>query len=204
MLENRLSELLPYSIDDVLDEISDPERAAGGGSAAALAGAMASALGVLTSRLMKIDPVPFLSHREFFRAASEGDAQAFAGLMHSPHPTTEALVEATETPLRIAERAQGLHGDLQRIALALRPAIPIRCNHGNRARVIREIGSDRNRRSESGAPFWNRGEGYAGSPAREVKIETSASNDFPRSGRHNPSVRLGCVRQLLLGKTTAS
>jgi glutamate formiminotransferase len=118
VLENRLSELLPYSIDDVLDEISDPGRAAGGGSAAALAGAMASALGVLTSRLMKIDPLPFVSHREFFRAASEGDAQAFADLMHSPHPTTEALVEATETPLRIAERAHGLHEDLQRIALA--------------------------------------------------------------------------------------
>jgi glutamate formiminotransferase/formiminotetrahydrofolate cyclodeaminase len=116
VLENRLAEALPYSMDDLLDQLSDPKRAAGGGSAAALSGAMAAALGVLTARLMKIDPQQFIDHREFFRMAADRDAQAFAGLMHSADPPHDALMEATEAPLRIAERAHNLHGDLQRVA----------------------------------------------------------------------------------------
>jgi glutamate formiminotransferase len=113
VLENRLAEHLPYTVDDVLDEISDPEHSAGGGSAAALAGAIAASLGVLTARLMKADPAAFLKHRLFFREAADRDAQAFAALLRTPDAGQDAIVEATEAPLAIAERASALFGDLQ-------------------------------------------------------------------------------------------
>ena len=116
VLENRLAEALPYSMDDLLDQLSDPKRAAGGGSAAALSGAMAAALGVLTLRLRKIDPQRFIDHRGFFQMAADRDAQAFAGLMRSANPPHDALMEATEAPLQVAERAHNLYEDLQRVA----------------------------------------------------------------------------------------
>jgi glutamate formiminotransferase len=116
VLENRLQALLPYSVDDVLDEMCNPKRSVGGGSAAALAAAMAASLGVLTARLMKVDPALFLEHRLAFRAAADRDAQAFAALMRTSDPGEEALVEATAAPLEIAERAATLHSDLLRLA----------------------------------------------------------------------------------------
>lgn len=116
VVENRLAELLPYTLDDTLDQISDPARAAGGGSAAALAGAIAAALGVLTARLMKTDPAPFVTHRRYFRDAADRDARAFAALMRTSDPAQEAIVEATEAPLAIAERAAALFADLRRLA----------------------------------------------------------------------------------------
>jgi formiminotetrahydrofolate cyclodeaminase len=116
VLENRLQALLPYSVDDVLDEMCNPKRSVGGGSAAALAAAMAASLGVLTARLMKVDPALFVEHRLAFRAAADRDAQAFAALMRTSDPGEEALVEATAAPLEIAERAATLHSDLLRLA----------------------------------------------------------------------------------------
>ena len=116
VLENRVDALLPYSVDDVLEEMSDPKRAVGGGSAAALAGAMAASLGVLTARLMKVDPAPFVEHRHAFRTAADRDAHAFAALMRTSDPGEEALVEATAAPLEIAERAAALHADLAQLA----------------------------------------------------------------------------------------
>jgi glutamate formiminotransferase / formiminotetrahydrofolate cyclodeaminase len=116
VLENRLEALLPYSLDDVLDDMSDPKRAVGGGSAAALAGAMAASLGVLTARLMKGEPAPFVEHRVAFRLAADRDAQAFAALMRTSDPAQEAVVEATDAPLEIAERAAALHADLVGLA----------------------------------------------------------------------------------------
>ena len=115
VVENRLADELPHTVDDVLDEISDPSRAAGGGSAAALAGSMAAALAVLAARLMKTDAAAFLQHRVFFRAAADRDAQAFATLMRTSTPSYEAMLEATEAPLSIAERASVLSQDLQRL-----------------------------------------------------------------------------------------
>ena len=115
VVENRLAEELPYTIDDALDEISDPARGAGGGSAAALAGGIAAALGVLSCRLMKRDPDVFLQHRRFFRHAADRDAHAFAALMRTSTPAEEAVLEATEAPLSIAERAAALFGDLREL-----------------------------------------------------------------------------------------
>ena len=116
VLENRLAELLPHSVDDVLDELSDPARSAGGGSAAALAGALAAALGVLTARLMKVSSESFAQHRVFFRAASDRDAEAFAALMQTQDASQESLIEATAVPLEIAERAAILHEELRQLA----------------------------------------------------------------------------------------
>jgi formiminotetrahydrofolate cyclodeaminase len=115
VLERRLADELPYSLDDVLDDIADPTRAAGGGSGAALAAAIAASLGVLTARLMKQDPAHFLAHRRFLREAADRDAQAFAALMRTPTPSEEAIVEATEAPIAIAERSHDLATDLHRL-----------------------------------------------------------------------------------------
>lgn len=48
--------------------------------------------------------------------AADRDAQAFAGLMRSANPPHDALMEATEAPLQVAERAHNLYEDLQRVA----------------------------------------------------------------------------------------
>lgn len=105
VLENRLAEALPYSLDDLLEQISDPARA-GGGSVPALAGAMAAALGVLTARLMSRQPAIFIDHQAFLRGEADRPASA-----------QEALSEATGTALSIAERAHALLQDLNRLAL---------------------------------------------------------------------------------------
>ncbi len=115
VLENKLAEVLPYTVDDVLNEISSPNRATGGGSASALAGAMSAALGILVCRLMRQDERAFDEHRQFFRAAADRDGQVFAALMRTSQLATEAIEEATETPLAIAERAVILSSDLQEL-----------------------------------------------------------------------------------------
>jgi glutamate formiminotransferase len=112
VLENRLEEALPFTLDDVLEQISDPQRALGGGSAAALAGALAASLGILTARLLKSDPKRFEDHRGFYRAAMNRDAEAFAAFISSAQSNMDALVEATEAPLTIAERSVALVSDL--------------------------------------------------------------------------------------------
>jgi formiminotetrahydrofolate cyclodeaminase len=113
VLERRIDELLPFGIDDLLDEISDPSRATGGGSAAALAGAMASALGVLVCRLAGQDASVFTGHRECFAFAIQADAAAFAALMRTGQPSEDALIQAAEVPLAIAERAAELGRNLR-------------------------------------------------------------------------------------------
>jgi formiminotetrahydrofolate cyclodeaminase len=62
---------------------------------------MAASLGVLTARLMKVDPALFVEHRLAFRAAADRDAQAFAALMRTSDPGEEALVEPPRRPWRL-------------------------------------------------------------------------------------------------------
>ena len=116
VLENKLAETLPFTVDDVLDDISDPSRATGGGAAAALAGAMSASLGVLVSRLLKQDATLYADHRQFFRAAADRDARAFAAVMRTSEPSEEDVLEAIEAPLAIAERAALLSSHLQAVA----------------------------------------------------------------------------------------
>jgi hypothetical protein len=96
VLERRIDEVMPFGLDDLLDELSDPARATGGVSAAAAAGAMASALAVLVCRRTNQDTSVFESHRDYFTAAIEAD-------------------EAAEVPLEIAERGKALASDLRRL-----------------------------------------------------------------------------------------
>jgi glutamate formiminotransferase len=95
VLENKLAEVLPYATEDFF---SRPPA----GNAAALAGALASSLGILTARSMNIDPYAFIDHCEFFRASAGPGAQTLA---------------AVESSLRIADRAHRLHNDLRRLAV---------------------------------------------------------------------------------------
>jgi glutamate formiminotransferase len=113
VVENRIAEELPFSVEDVLDAIADPERSSGGGSAAAISGGLAASLGVLASRQMNVDSETYLAHRRYFREASDRYAEAFASAMRTSHPTEDAIVEAAEVPLSIAERAAALSGDLR-------------------------------------------------------------------------------------------
>ena len=78
---------------------------------------MAASLGVLAMRLTKSDASTFEEHRKFFRAAADRDAQAFAALMRTAEPAQEALIEATETPLAIGERAAILARDLDNLCV---------------------------------------------------------------------------------------
>jgi glutamate formiminotransferase len=121
VLENKLAEMLPYRMDDVLDEMSDPLRGTGGGRAAALAGTMASALGALVARLMKEDTEPFNAHGQFFRVASDRDAEAFAALIRTEEPRDKAVLLAIDAPLSIAERADRLCSDLRRLSASCPP-----------------------------------------------------------------------------------
>ena len=113
VLERRIDALMPFGLDDVLDEMADPARATGGGSAAAVSGAMASALAVLVCRLMKQDPKSFEEHRQYFVDGVAADATAFAAVMRTAEPAQESVLTAAEVPLGIAERAAKLHADLQ-------------------------------------------------------------------------------------------
>jgi glutamate formiminotransferase len=108
VLENKLAQVLPYSFDDVLDEMADPSRATGGGMASAMAGAMSAALGVLVCRLMKQDESAFDEHWRYFRSAADRDGHAFAA--------AHAIEEAIQVSLATAERAAALFTDLERLA----------------------------------------------------------------------------------------
>jgi formiminotetrahydrofolate cyclodeaminase len=81
---------------------------------------MAAALGGLVARLTKTDPSLWDQHRAFFAAAMQQDAEAFASVMRTSEPSSEALIHATATPLVIAERALEL-GSALRGALASCP-----------------------------------------------------------------------------------
>jgi glutamate formiminotransferase len=93
VLENRLAEVLPTPLGDPLAEISDPVRNSGAGSAAALAGSLASGLGILVCRMIHRDPAVYTEHQNIFSAA-------------------ERVADNAESALSIAERAASLQADL--------------------------------------------------------------------------------------------
>lgn len=110
VLENRLEEALPITVEDVLDEVANP-RTAGGPGAAVLAGSMAASLGSHASRLTGIAPDAFEDHRTFFRGAGA----AAAWRLTEPLPQ-DAILQAAEASLAIAERGALLQTDLDRLA----------------------------------------------------------------------------------------
>ena len=98
------------SFDPVLEQISSPASPLGGGSAAALTGAIGASLGHMAARISKVEASHFLAHREFFANAVERDAAAFEAIRTGGGQSvwrTAALV-----PTEISERARELDRDL--------------------------------------------------------------------------------------------
>ncbi len=125
VLENRLEALAPpRPFDEVLDQISSPVSPMGGGSASAVAGALAAALGYMVARISKLECDHFLGQREFFASAVARDAEAFDAVsiaMKSDASVREEAMDracrvAVQVPCEMTERAKELDRDL----LALR------------------------------------------------------------------------------------
>jgi formiminotetrahydrofolate cyclodeaminase len=110
-------------IDDLLDAIAAPEPAPGGGSAAALVGALAAALCAKVARLS--DDGGSLAQAEALRrrlsSLAPEDAAAFAAALEQLRDRQDdfalgrALAEAADVPLRIAEAC----ADVAELAAAL-------------------------------------------------------------------------------------
>ncbi|HUS07916.1 MAG TPA: glutamate formimidoyltransferase [Bryobacteraceae bacterium] len=114
ILEQRLTDVMEKSpAAEFLESIADPGISYGGGSASAMGGAMAAALGTLVCRLLATVEQTFEAHRAFFMEAVRRDADAFAALMGSGKPGQAEIQTATVVPLEIAERAAALERDLR-------------------------------------------------------------------------------------------
>lgn len=118
ILEDRInqvsgSQVSGRSFDTVLEQISAPEDPHGGGSAAALTGAAGAALGHMAARIAKVDSGHFLEHRDFFAAAVDRDAEAFAAVRAGGGQP--ALRNAALVATGISERARELDRDLLRL-----------------------------------------------------------------------------------------
>lgn len=112
VIERRVEEALPIGFSELFAQAADPARSTGGGSAAAVAAAMAASLGEKVAALIHQDTARLADHRQFFTDAIARDAEAFAALMRTADPPAEAMVEATEVPVAIAERAHVLCDNL--------------------------------------------------------------------------------------------
>lgn len=127
VLENRIEAVAPRrGYDEILHRLATPASRMGGGSAAAMAGAMASSLGCMAAHVAKVPYDHFVAHREFFAAAVERDTQAFNTVMLSrgapEDQQQQAIRSAAEVPAEVTERARLLDRDL----LALSESAPDR------------------------------------------------------------------------------
>jgi glutamate formiminotransferase len=122
LLENRIAELLPdQTVDGFLQRLTNPSEPAGCGSAAAISGAMAAALGLRICLVEKQSETQFEEHRRFFSEAASRDERAYGALLHGSPPSQQSLSEATAVPLEIAERAMLLMAALRRLQLSSSP-----------------------------------------------------------------------------------
>jgi glutamate formiminotransferase/formiminotetrahydrofolate cyclodeaminase len=115
VFENRMDEAAAGrgGLEEFLDALAAPTPTPGGGSAAAAAGAMAAALAAMVAGIAKL---PFESGRDFFAEAVKRDAAAYEGVLaaykrpkegRAPF-VEEALHQAAQVPLEVAERAAEL------------------------------------------------------------------------------------------------
>jgi glutamate formiminotransferase / formiminotetrahydrofolate cyclodeaminase len=121
VLENRIEAAAPRrAFDEVLEHLALPASPMGGGSAAALAAAMASALGHAAARISKLPCGRFLEHRGFFADAAQRDARAFEDVMLARNAGESerqaAWRSAAAVPTEVAERARALDRDLNALA----------------------------------------------------------------------------------------
>jgi glutamate formiminotransferase/formiminotetrahydrofolate cyclodeaminase len=117
ILEDRLESISSArSFDEVLEQISNPASPMGGGSAAALTGALGAALGYSVARISKLKCDHFLAHREFFAGTVARDAAAFGAVLTARGAGPEVLEQAYRTaalvPAELTERAKELDRDL--------------------------------------------------------------------------------------------
>jgi glutamate formiminotransferase len=130
VLENRLAEAAKVDgLNEFLDDLAAPTATPGGGSAAAAAAAMAAALGAMVSGLAKSPADAFESDRKLFAEAVKRDAASYDGVRAAyKRPKDErapfveqALHEAAEVPLEVAEAATLLKNRLRDLAATAPP-----------------------------------------------------------------------------------
>jgi glutamate formiminotransferase len=131
VLENRLAEAtaMKDGLNEFLDELAAPTATPGGGSAAAAAAAMAAALGAMVAGLAKLSVEAFEQDRKFFAEAVKRDATSYEGVRAAyKRPKDErapfveqALHDAAEVPLEVAEAATALKNRLRELAAIAPP-----------------------------------------------------------------------------------
>ena len=117
ILEDRIDALTPRRpFDEILEQISNPASAMGGGSASALTAALAAALGYATARISKLDADHFLAYREFFAEIVARDADAFNRVVIARRAGSDELDAAYRGAAIVAteltERSKELDRDL--------------------------------------------------------------------------------------------
>jgi glutamate formiminotransferase len=167
VLENRVAEQLASrgGLPEFLEALAAPTAAPGGGSAAAASAAMAAALGVMVSRLAKLDATAFEADREYCQTAVQRDADSYNAVVaaykmpkdeRAPF-VEEAMKGATLVPLELAERVQSL---LQRLA---RLAADSPAKFGSDVKTAQALG----------------GAAFAGAMANvEINLESLKSGEF--------------------------
>ena len=122
VLENRMADAQQQSgLLEFLDALAAPRSTPGGGSAAAAAGAMAAALGVMVSKLSKREDPDLEEDRQFLALAVGRDAGAYDAVVAAyKRPKAErepfiedALREAATVPMEVAERCNALRRKLE-------------------------------------------------------------------------------------------
>lgn len=127
VLENRIADAASNDgLTAYLNSLAAPTATPGGGSASAVAGAMAAALGSMVSVIAKLDGYDFEPIRRFLTEAAARDAEAYDAVMAAyKRPKAErapfveeAMRQATLVPLEVAEHTARLKADLARLAAA--------------------------------------------------------------------------------------
>jgi len=127
VLENRLAEAAAEDgLSGFLNALAAPTATPGGGSASAVAGAMAAALGTMVASIARLEGYDFETARKFLTAAAPRDAAAYDAVMAAyKRPKAErapfveeAMRGATMVPLEVAETTARLKADLARLAAA--------------------------------------------------------------------------------------
>ena len=105
ILEKRLESLIFYRrVIDFMDDVASKKPAPGGGSAAALTGALAAALGEKASRISGFATQEFSRLRDELLSLSQEDGESFLRFIRSkPHEREDALKTAALVPAKTVE-----------------------------------------------------------------------------------------------------